>query len=321
MRPMPIIDKAIEVIKPGVVCQIQDSGRFGFTQLGLTTGGAADPHAYYWANRLLNNEENAAVVEMVYGGAHVKFHIPTYISVTGAAVSVKINGQHKLTWASIKVNAGDTLELGMPREGVRCYLAVSGGIQVPEQANSRSTVVRENIGGVAGRALEQGDYLPASMAKYALQTQRLPMRYIPRYSTQLMLRVILGYQQADFCEQQKQTFFASEYRVSKYWDRMGYRLSGPEVHCQQQTILSEGIALGAIQIPADGQPIVLMQDRQTLGGYPKIGTVFSLDLAKLAQCGEGARVRFRPISLQQAQTEWLSERQQRGDITPLLMAD
>lgn len=294
----------LTVLNSGMLAQIQDLGRVGYSDLGLTNGGPADREAFNWANRLLGNSVNDAMLEVTYGGIKLKANLDTAICVTGAKVSLAINGTDSELWCVHKVKAGDVIELDMPTEGIRSYIAVLGGIQVEKQFGSRATVVREKVGGLTGDKLKAGDALPlVTIPNFPRQRFYLTAEDIPKYSTTITLNVVLGYQQHDFSQLQKRRFFSSEYQVSKQWDRMGYRLQGPAIEMKQTSMLSEGIALGAIQVPPDGQPIVLMYDRQTIGGYPKIGSVLSLDLAKLAQCGQGAKVHFRPMTIEQAHNE------------------
>lgn len=299
-----IILNGFTVLDSGMLTLIQDLGRFGQANLGLTNGGPADRDAFNWANRLLGNSVNDAMLEVTYGGVKLKANLDTAICVTGAKLPLVINGANSKLWCVHKIKAGDVIELGMPTEGVRSYIAVLGGIQVEKQFGSCATVVREQVGGLVGDKLKVGDALPLVAAPY-FPKQRLYLagEGIPKYNTTITLNVVLGYQQHHFSQLQKRRFFCSEYQVSKQWDRMGYRLQGPVIKMQQTSMLSEGIALGAIQLPPDGQPIVLMYDRQTIGGYPKIGSVLSLDLAKLAQCGQGAKVHFRPMTIEQAHNE------------------
>lgn len=299
-----IIPDGFTILSSGILCQIQDLGRFGQAQLGLTYGGPADKYAFDWANRLLGNNANDAMLEVTYGRLILKANINTVICVTGAKLELTINDSPAQLWCSHQVQVGDVIELGMPTEGIRSYVAFSGGIQTDEQFDSRATVIREKVGGISGEKLSAGETLPTlSSPKITNQRQFLALQDIPSYKTSIELNVVLGYQQNAFSRLQKKRFFSTEYQVSAQWDRMGYRLEGLAIASNQTSMLSEGIALGAIQIPPDGQPIVLMYDRQTIGGYPKLGSVLSLDLARLAQCGQGAKVRFTPITIEQAHNQ------------------
>lgn len=287
---------------PGMHTLIEDAGRIGKANLGLTTGGPADRMAFYWANRLVENPRGCAALEMTYGGLKLHSSCHTSIAVTGAEVEVKINNQVVRNWQSYAIAKGDFIEIGFSRNGIKAYLAVKGGIQVVEQFGSSSTVVRESIGGINGAAIAKGDWLPIT-EQACTHLNALPDSAIPNYPDTLKLRLITGYQYQQFSDHQRQRFFSSEYQVSSQWDRMGYRLQGPAIKFPQQSMLSEGIAYGAVQIPADGQPIVLLNDRQTIGGYPKMGSVFSLDAYQLAQCQQGAKIHFEPFSIENAHNE------------------
>jgi biotin-dependent carboxylase-like uncharacterized protein len=291
----------LEILSPGILSLIQDSGRFGQHSIGLTSGGPMDPVAFKWANRLLDNDQNASVIESTVGGLKIKSHGSTRVAITGANVSAKINGQLCKQWQSLNLALGDILELGYATSGCRIYVAVAGGFKLQHHFYSNSTVVREGVGGLNGSALAAGDKLechePLSLNDpYQLLAENVQ----PQYSDAVTLRVIPGYQQAHFSAHEKNRFYHNEFKVSELCDRMGYRLSGPRIACDIDGILSEGICLGAIQVPKDGQPIILMNDRQTIGGYPKLGSVLSLDLAKLAQLTQGGRVKFEAITIDDA---------------------
>ena len=287
------------VITPGVLSLLQDSGRFGQSALGLTTGGPMDAPSAAWANRLLGNSSNATLIECSVGGLQLRAETHSFIAVTGAILPVSINGKAVEQWTVHKVQAGDVIELGMVTKGLRAYIAVAGGFNVAPQFSSTATVLREGIGGLNGNKLQAGDKLAAQTVN-TLQRQRLPARYRPQFNQTLTLRLIEGYQASSFSATERQRFYLNSYKVTPQADRMGYKLSGAAIKCQQTQLLSEGICYGAVQIPPDGQPIVLLNDRQTLGGYPKIGSVLSLDCALLAQAGAGTEVYFTPISPQQA---------------------
>ena len=287
------------VLAPGVLSLLQDSGRFGQSALGLTTGGPMDAPSATWANRLLGNNINATLIECSVGGLQLRADSHSFIAVTGAILPVSINGKAVEQWTVHKVQAGDVIELGMVTKGLRAYIAVAGGFNVAPQFSSTATVLREGIGGLSGNKLQAGDKLAARTVN-TLQRQRLPARYRPQFNQTLTLRLIEGYQASSFSATERQRFYLNSYKVTPQADRMGYKLSGSAIKCQQTQLLSEGICYGAVQIPPDGQPIVLLNDRQTLGGYPKIGSVLSLDCALLAQAGAGTEVYFTPISPQQA---------------------
>ncbi|HEX5794014.1 MAG TPA: biotin-dependent carboxyltransferase family protein [Rheinheimera sp.] len=287
------------VIAPGVLSILQDSGRFGQSALGLTSGGPMDAISASWANRLLGNNRNATLIECSVGGLQLRANNNSYIAVTGATLPLRINGKAAEQWTTHKVQAGDVIELGMVSQGLRAYLAVAGGFTVTPQFGSVSTVLREGIGGLNGNKLQSGDLLTTQVVKQ-LPRLSLPQAYRPQFNRILTLRLVEGYQAESFTVTERQRFYLNSYQVTPQADRMGYKLKGAAISCQQSQLLSEGICYGAVQIPPDGQPIVLLNDRQTLGGYPKIGSVLSLDCAVLAQAGAGTEVYFTPISPEQA---------------------
>ena len=283
------------VIQPGMLSLLQDGGRYGQHRIGLTNGGPLDRMAMAWANRLVHNRPELTAIEASFGGLELESRVNTLIAVTGGDQTLLINNQEKPTWRSHRVEAGDRISLGFARHFCRSYLAVHGGFQIEPQFGSSATVIREGIGGLSGSKLDSGDVLPAAGTPEQ-QCLQMPADMATQYSTDITVRVIPGYQQHRFSRLQQRRFFSAEYSVSDRADRMGYRLEGPAIECEIEGILSEGICMGAIQVPADGQPIVLLQDRQTIGGYPKIGSALSMDTAKLAQLMPGSTVRFEPVT-------------------------
>ncbi|MDO6514859.1 biotin-dependent carboxyltransferase family protein [Neptuniibacter sp. 2_MG-2023] len=288
-----------KVLQPGLLTLIQDAGRFGHHRIGLTTGGPLDAQAFKWANRLLGNALNSTLLEVSIGGLVLESEVDTHLVVTGAEMPLKINGVEQDRWHAHHIHQGDRIELGFSTQGARAYLAVTNGFNVEHSFSSSSTVSREGIGGLNGGKLQQGDYLRCEPDTQG-QAFRLAEHHRPNYTDNISLRVITGYQEQAFSDLDKSMFFSSEYEVTNRADRMGYRLSGPEIKASMDGILSEGICHGAIQIPADGQPIVLLNDRQTIGGYPKIGSMISLDTARLAQQLPGSTVSFEEISIDEA---------------------
>ncbi len=284
--------------------------------MGLTTGGPLDPLAYAWANRLLNNADNASSIEVSFGGLTLEAQVDTAIAITGASKPCKINGKEISQWQTHSIRTGDVLELGFAQDGIRAYLAVAGGFQIEPSFGSSSTVVREKTGGIHGDKLKAGDHLPCQ--KHSINTHlKLEEKHQPSYGNQATLRVVKGYQQAAFDHIQQWRFFNSSYQVTERSDRMGFRLEGEVIHSNMVGMLSEGICHGAIQIPADGQPIVLMNDRQTIGGYPKIGSVIPLDTARLSQLAPGSRVSFEAISQEQAHNLHYLEQSRYQRIKPV----
>jgi biotin-dependent carboxylase-like uncharacterized protein len=295
------------VKQPGLLTLIQDSGRFGVHNIGLTNGGPLDALAFGWANRLIGNASNASTLEISFGGLSLESEVDTAIAVAGAELPIKINHKSVTQWQTHSVNKGDTIELGYTTSGTRSYLSVAGGFNIPASFGSSATVVREKIGGLTGDKLRAGDFLPCD-SQVLSRHYRLADDDRPQYPDNALLRVVLGYQQSAFKYIEQQRFFSSEYLVTDRSDRMGFRLEGQPIKSDITGMLSEGICHGAIQIPADGQPIILMNDRQTIGGYPKIGSVIPLDTAILAQLSPGSTIRFESITPEQAHNlHWLAK--------------
>lgn len=305
---------AMEVIRPGMLTLIQDIGRYGAGGQGLSQGGAVDLHAYCWANYLLANKPNSAMLEITLGQAEFQVLHDGQIAVTGADMQPTLDGSTLPMWQSVTVKKGQRLVFGFARTGLRAYLAVQGGLDAPLIMGSASAVPRNQLGGFhQGKGLEKGDILSAKQVSVdALHiqheqaiTRQTSARFIPDYSIPIQLRVIESYQHERFAEREKQRFYAGRYTVSQETDRMGCRLSGEPIHAEIEGIVSEGIALGAIQIPPNGQPIVLLNDRQTLGGYPKLGCVARVDLPRLAQARPGTEVVFKRATLAEAIDQWV----------------
>jgi len=305
------------VKQPGLLSLLHDRGRYGAHNLGLTTGGPLDSLAFDWANRMLGNDINATCIEISFGGLVLEAGLDTSFVITGAQAPCKLNGEPIEQWRTHDIDSGSKLEIGFTSAGTRCYLAVHGGFDIAPSFGSTSTVVRESIGGINGDKLQAGDQLPSSDTRLAKHCF-LADEDRPVYADFAELRVVPGYQQAAFNPLQQWCFFNTEYRLTERCDRMGFRLEGETVHSNMVGMLSEGICHGAIQIPADGQPIVLMNDRQTIGGYPKIGAVIARDTGRLSQLTPGSRVRFAAISLEQAHNIHCLEqaRYQRTSLQP-----
>jgi len=289
----------LSVLRGGVHTTLQDIGRFGHAAQGLSQGGAMDLHAHCWANRLLANSAQCPSLEMAVGMGIFRAEADLLLAITGADMQAELDGIAVRNWCSLSMKRGQTLALKPARDGLRSYLAVQGGFQSHPVLGSVSTVVRNGLGSI----LSEGDFLPAASSG-SMTPVHVPKRYVPVYSDIVELRVIESYQAEYFPSEVKQGFYQARYRVSKESDRMGMRLQGQNLIPSPTGLVSEGIALGAIQIPPDGQPIILLNDRQTLGGYPKVGCVARVDLPKLAQAHPGTRVSFSPIALEQARAEW-----------------
>ncbi|MCP4543042.1 MAG: biotin-dependent carboxyltransferase [Chloroflexi bacterium] len=299
----------MEVTQPGLLTTVQDLGRRGYERFGVPVAGAMDTFALRAANTLVGNPPEAAGLEITAVGPTLRATVNCLISVCGADLGLRVNGWPIPNWVSAFVRRGWRIEFDGQRSGCWAYLAVAGGINVPVVMGSRATYLRGGFGGLEGRALQAGDLLPIAPVDWHLPTRaarQLPSGFLPSYDDQPTVEVILGPQAGAFTEEGVRIFLGSEYQVSLTADRMGYRLQGPTIaHQGSADIVSDGIALGSVQVPADRQPIVMMADRQTAGGYPKIAVVTSADVPLLAQClpGQG-NVRFRETSVEDAQIRY-----------------
>ena len=302
----------LKVIEPGVLSLIQDLGRSGAALHGLSVGGPMDLHAFCWANYLLGNPANTATLEITMGNATFSAIDDVTLSLCGASLEATIDGARIGNWRSFHLLRGQTLRLGYAKSGMRTYLAVKGGFDVPKVFNSASTVVRNRIGGLAtrpGTPLEPGDELPVFTlhdAKLCDGVDWVPRHFIPNYSDSLSIAVIESYQADEFSTKAKQAFYEKPYLVTQKMDRMGMRLKGNAIECHGSGIISEGIALGSIQVPSNGQPIILLNDRQTLGGYPKLGCVARMSLSQLAQAKPGTKLNFYRTDVEQASKRYSS---------------
>ena len=293
--------RVFEVIQPGPLTTVQDLGRFGYQQYGVPTSGALDSYAFRVGNLLVGNEEGASSLEITLFGCQLRALQDTKVALTGANLAATINGEPAPAWESLSIKRGDVLSFSRLDSGCRACLAIAGGIDVPEVMKSASTYVKAHIGGLSGRPLRQGDTLKTHESTTSAAVTRLPSEYIPAYESQVTLRVILGPQDDCFTEEGIHTLLSSEYIVSTQADRMGYRLEGPRIeHRGDADIISDGIPLGAVQVPGDGLPIILLADRQTTGGYTKIATVISIDIPKVAQVKPGDKIKFQQITEEQA---------------------
>ncbi|MGA6924779.1 MAG: biotin-dependent carboxyltransferase family protein [Desulfosarcina sp.] len=290
---------ALKVLAPGPSTTVQDRGRFDFQHMGVPMSGVADALAYRVANRLVGNPTGCAVLEATLVGPRVEALCPADIALTGARTALTVNGQSVRGWMSIRVGPGDVVDVGAADNGCRSYLAITGGIDTPPVMGSRSTYLGGRLGGLEGRPLKTGDVLHRGMGRLLDRPRRLPWH--PLYAAKTCLRAIAGPQEA-FFKASLDHFFASDFTVTAQANRMGYRLGGPAMSRDADapaSIISEPIMPGNVQVPADGQPIILLAE-QTLGGYAKIATVISTDLFKVAQAKPGDIFHFIPVTLAQA---------------------
>lgn len=290
----------IRVLDPGPQTTVQDLGRTGQMRYGIPPSGPVDRFAFVLANRLVGNPDTAAAFECTLLGPRLESTDAGAIAVTGAEMPVTVNGQSAAGWTTIPLKAGDVVKLGPARTGVRSYVAFAGGLDVPLVLGSRSTYLRGRVGGVDGRALRKGDELRV-FAAGPVTPRRVEPRAIPDYTGEPTVRAVLGPQADRFTAEGLDALFGGRYEVLPQSDRMGSRLRGPRIaHARGHDIVSDGIALGSIQVPGDGQPIVLLVDRQSTGGYTKAATICSFDIWRVGQARPGQALRFRRIDVNEA---------------------
>jgi antagonist of KipI len=302
----------IKILEPGPLTTVQDSGRGGQLRRAIPPSGPVDRRSFVIANRLVGNDDGAAALECTLMGPRFEAEAACAIAVTGAAIPVTVNGAEAPMWATIVLRAGDVVKLGAARAGVRAYIAFSGGIEVPLVLGSRSTYTRGRLGGVDGRALRRDDRLPLGKAQGKMPHCIVDRRAIPDFANEPEIRVVMGPQADRFTDDGIAAFLGGAYEMLPQSDRMGARLRGARIeHLRGHDIISDGIPLGGIQVPGDGQPIILLVDRQSTGGYTKIATVCCFDIARVGQVKPGQRVTFRAIDVPEA------HRLLREDVTSL----
>ena len=295
----------IEVLRPGLLTTVQDRGRVGYQKFGVPVSGAVDEIALRVGNILVGNPQGAAALEITALGPELRFLADAVVALTGAEVEADLDGRSVPWYQSFRIRAGQALDVRTCTRGLRAYLAVAGGIDVPVLLGSRSTCLVAGFGGFHGRGLAPSDVLrvgaPSAPAAN-LSGREVPGEWRPRRESRATVRVVLGPQDDAFTEEGRRTFLESVYRVSPHADRMGCRLDGPAIaHRASADIISDWIPPGGVQIPGDGKPIVLLADRQTTGGYPKIATVIGPDIPLVAQSRPGDALRFRAVSVKEAQ--------------------
>ena len=297
--------ETLEITAPGIHTTVQDLGRFGYQRYGVPVSGAMDGFSLRAANLLVGNSDNAACLEITVTGLQIRFLSDTQVATTGADLDARLNGERMPRWQTVGVARGDELTFYEIQDGVRAYLAVTGGIDVPEIMGSRSTYVWANFGGFHGRALRAGDVLSA--LEFDSETEVIE-RYLPQgfatpaYGEGHEIRVVLGPQHTAFSPETIWSFTSLMFVVGAESDRMGYRLDGPVLESLSGSdIVSDGNPPGGIQVPGDGAPRVLMADKGTTGGYAKIATVISADIGRMAQALPGHSINFKSVTVEDAQ--------------------
>lgn len=304
------------VLKAGMLTTVQDLGRTGYQSQGFGVSGVMDVRSFKIANLLLDNPENEAALEITLIGPTLEFTSATIIAITGGDFQPMINKKPAPMYTAIYMNKGDILEFQSARTGSRAYIAFSSYLDIPVIMGSRSTNIRSQVGGYKGRKLQAGDYVRF----------RIKRRYLPYFLSRKLdmdefdqedavLRVVLGPQDSHFTKQGMESFLESEYEVTSDFDRMGCRLEGPFIAYKDTAdIISDGITMGSVQVPSHGKPIIMLSDRQTTGGYAKIATVASVDIPKLVQRKTDHKIRFKAISVTDAQSLYLDEIKEMDDL-------
>jgi biotin-dependent carboxylase-like uncharacterized protein len=323
---------AIRIGQPGLLSTVQDAGRFGEYALGMPPSGAMDLFSYRVGNFLVGNQEDEAGLELTYFGPELTFTEDAVIAITGAEMPPKINGEEAATWEAFAVSPGDVLTFDYLRSGARAYLAVAGGIDVPLFMHSRSTYTLIGLGGHEGRALQEGDELRVGEATDRSDRvgKRVDDDHIPIYSKETELRVIIGLASYRLTEESMEEFLETTWTVTTDADRVGYRYRGGELKfvpreqpagagSDPANVVDFGYPVGSVQVPGGVEPIVLMNDAVTGGGYATIGTVISVDRDKLAQTKTNDKTRFRSVDLDEALRARKERRQNMEEIRQALM--
>ncbi|EJR16640.1 biotin-dependent carboxyltransferase family protein [Bacillus paranthracis] len=312
----------VEVLHAGMFTTVQDLGRSHYQQYGVPVGGAMDQSALRMINMLVGNEENEAALEMTIMGPKLLIKKTTLLAIGGADMEPLLNGERIPLWRPILAEEGSMLCFGKVKSGCRTYVTFAGGIHIDRTMGSKSTYIRAAIGGIEGRMLKKGDYfqigVQPEMANRFIQDlqkdERIKTKWaisnsvLPKYKKHPKLRVIVDFEYNQFTEESKKAFFTKEYKVSNYADRMGYRVEGEILNrAVEKEILSSSVTFGTIQVPNGGQPIILMADRQTTGGYPRMGNIISVDLPLIAQLKPGDYVSFEKITLEEAEQLYIEK--------------
>ncbi|MBS8266742.1 allophanate hydrolase subunit 2 family protein [Mesobacillus boroniphilus] len=297
-----------KVLKPGLQTTVQDLGRTGYQQYGISPSGAMDSYSLQMANLLVGNPLGEAGLEAAILGPSLEALSNVAIAICGGNLQPMVNKKEVSMWKSFVFRKGDILSFGKVESGARAYIAFAGGIDIPLVLDSKSTFVNGTMGGYNGRALESGDVLFGW--PYVRKNRFLHKDFIPEYKSELEIRVIPGPHLEKFHPDTIERFLSAEYTVSPQSNRMGYRLEGPELgHIGGADIISDAIPAGGVQVPSNGQPIILMAERQTTGGYARIATVISVDIPLLAQAMPGIKIRLVGITIEEAHELYRKQKQ------------
>jgi len=294
---------SLAILAAGLGVSLQDRGRNGYLRYGVTGAGPMDPLAYATANKAVSNDPHATAIEVSLGGLKLSVdQAPLDLAVVGGRFAVYVDDRKLPPSSVVTLSPGEVLKISAGESGAWCYVAAAGGIDVPLVLGSTATHIRSRMGGLNGRPLAAGDRLPIARPRSVERVSgAIVTAWLERPAD--VIRVVLGPQADHFEQSQIDAFLAGPWMISARGDRMACFLEGPKIaHAKGYNIVSDGIAMGAIQIPGQGQPIVLMADRQSTGGYPKIATVIGVDLGRLAQARPGTSLRFSAVTIDQAVT-------------------
>lgn len=304
----------IKVLHPGIFTTIQDLGRSGFQAFGVPLAGAMDEYSCRVANLLVGNEEKAPVLELTMSGGSYEFLQDTLIAITGAQMAAQLDDRILANWNSYLAKKGERLTFSFAKQGCRAYLAVAGGFNVKKVMGSASTYTRSKMGGVEGRALRQDDVLQI-LPSGNFEEKSLPEDFQLNFSEQPIIRVLPGPQDDAFVDEALTDLQNSTYQIEPDSDRMGYRLSGTVLrHKKTADIISDALFKGAVQVPGNGQPIIMLSDCQTTGGYTKLCFVITPDLDVLAQCKPGDKIKFAVVDEVQAAEIYVKYRKKLDDV-------
>ena len=297
---------SLEILRAGLQTTIQDLGRFGVAHLGISTSGASDNLAMRIGNLIVGNPENTTAIEMTLTGDTVLFHSNAFIALAGSKFKIDLDEKPFPFWSGTYISAGQVLTIGPTLKGARCYLCVRGGLQVKKIINSASTHLTSRMGGLNGSILKKGDRIAFGNLDKVIQPIKNMENY--PYTDSTTIRVTKGLQWDWFDNQNRKLFFQKAYQVSTLSNRMGLRLSGESILSSKgNEIITEGMPLGAIQIPGNGQPILSFVEHQTTGGYPKLANVISADLYKVGQLKPGDNFKFQLIDFPEAEKARLEQ--------------
>jgi antagonist of KipI len=307
----------LEILKPGLLTTIQDTGRHGFQKDGIIVSGAMDTFALRVANLLVGNAQHEAALEITLTGPSIRFTEDQLIALSGADLSPTINGESIAMWRPVHVKKDSILEFNAPKSGCRSYLAVAGGLDLPQVLGSYATYLRAGIGGFQGRALQAGDVIPCrtcdeqGIAQSFSSSKWTPdPQLYPNYQPNPCIRAIKGPEYELFSETSRAQIWSERFQVSVQSDRMGFCLQGVSLYLEEPVeLISSAVAFGTVQVPPEGKPIVLMADHQTTGGYPRILQVISADLPILAQVVPGQTISFEEVTLEEAQQLYIQQEQ------------